>query len=86
MKNPLSTLSKQELWRLFPIILSPHQIIWKEAYHEEESCLIRSLVLRILLGSIITEVQRFRTSSQSRRSISYSRSLKPVIRISYWKP
>lgn len=41
MKNPLSTLSKQELWRLFPIILTPHQIIWKEAYHEEESCLIQ---------------------------------------------
>lgn len=39
MKKSLSALTNQELWRLFPIILSSHQIIWKEAYHVEESSL-----------------------------------------------
>ena len=35
MTNPLKSLSLQELWELFPIVLSPHQPQWAELAHEE---------------------------------------------------
>ena len=35
MANPLKSLSLQELWELFPIVLSPHQPQWAEWAQEE---------------------------------------------------
>ena len=39
MGKKLSEMSLEELWRLFPIILTEHQACWKEWYFEEESLL-----------------------------------------------
>jgi len=36
MKRKLSEMSLEELWQLFPIILTEHQISWKDGYAEEE--------------------------------------------------
>ena len=35
MKKKLSEMSLEELWRLFPIVLSEPQTRWKEWYAEE---------------------------------------------------
>lgn len=35
MRKPLSEMSLEELWQLFPIILTEHQDCWKEWYAEE---------------------------------------------------
>ena len=35
MISPLKSLSLQELWELFPIVLSPHQPQWAEWAREE---------------------------------------------------
>ena len=39
MGKKLSEMSLEELWQLFPIILTEHQDHWKEWYSEEESLL-----------------------------------------------
>jgi len=39
MGKKLSEMSLEELWQLFPIILTEHQDHWKEWYFEEESLL-----------------------------------------------
>ena len=39
MKKKLSEMSLEELWQLFPIILTKHQEGWKEWYLEEERLL-----------------------------------------------
>ena len=39
MGKKLSEMSLEELWQLFPIILTKHQEDWKEWYLEEESLL-----------------------------------------------
>ena len=36
MGKKLSEMSLEELWQLFPIILSKHQDHWKEWYFEEQ--------------------------------------------------
>ncbi|GJH41574.1 hypothetical protein RCZ04_21240 [Capnocytophaga sp. HP1101] len=38
-ENPLLKMSLQELWQLFPIVLTEHNPLWKEWY-EEESCFL----------------------------------------------
>lgn len=40
MKKELSQMTNEELWQLFPIVLSHHQPMWKEAYRLEESRII----------------------------------------------
>lgn len=35
MKKPLEELTLEELWQLFPIILSEYQPVWVERYHTE---------------------------------------------------
>ena len=35
MTNPLKSMSLQELWELFPIVLLPHQPQWAEWAREE---------------------------------------------------
>lgn len=39
MGKKLSEMTLEELWRLFPIILTAHQGCWKEWYFEEEALL-----------------------------------------------
>ena len=39
MGKKLSEMSLEELWQLFPIILTEHQDYWKEWYFEEENLL-----------------------------------------------
>ena len=43
MKKNLSEMSLEELWQLFPIILTRHQACWKEWYIDEESRLKKVL-------------------------------------------
>lgn len=40
MTKKLSDMSLQELWELFPIVLTPHQSCWKSWYEEEEKNLM----------------------------------------------
>ena len=39
MSKKLTEMSLEELWQLFPIILTKHQDHWKEWYFEEENLL-----------------------------------------------
>ena len=48
MGKKLSEMSLEELWQLFPIILTKHQDHWKEWYFEEES----------LLKNILPQIER----------------------------
>ena len=48
MGKKLSEMSLEELWQLFPIILTAHQDCWKEWYFEEE----------ILLKKVLPQAQR----------------------------
>ena len=43
MGKKLSELTLEELWQLFPIILTEHKDYWKEWYKEEESLLKKML-------------------------------------------
>ena len=43
MGKKLSEMSLEELWQLFPIVLSKHQDCWKEWYSEEEFLLKNAL-------------------------------------------
>ena len=42
--RPLSELSLEELWELFPIRLERHQACWKEWYQKEEALLRQTLL------------------------------------------
>lgn len=48
MGKKLSELTLEELWQLFPIILTEHKDYWKEWYKEEESLLKKCYLPRIL--------------------------------------
>lgn len=50
MSTPLSQLSNEELWQLFPIILSDHQPDWKDFYLSEKK------VLQQLIGSDLVQI------------------------------
>ena len=39
MVKRLSEMTLEELWQLFPIILTEHQMCWKEWYRKEEALL-----------------------------------------------
>ena len=39
MGKSLSDMTLEELWRLFPIFLTPHQEVWKDWYQEEAATL-----------------------------------------------
>jgi GrpB-like predicted nucleotidyltransferase (UPF0157 family) len=43
MKKPLSEMTLEELWELFPIILKPHNAEYKEWYSTEKPELIKAL-------------------------------------------
>ncbi len=43
MRNKLSEMTLDELWQLFPIILTEHQNYWKDWYSEEEHLLKNTL-------------------------------------------
>ena len=43
MAKRLSDMTLEELWQLFPIILTAHQESWKEWYLEEETLLKKVL-------------------------------------------
>ncbi|MFA9466134.1 MAG: GrpB family protein [Velocimicrobium sp.] len=40
MSKPLSEMSLEELWQLFPIQLTQHQTYWKDWYETEKDCLL----------------------------------------------
>lgn len=40
--KPLSEMTREELWQLFPIILSEHDPNWKKYYREEQALLEKS--------------------------------------------
>ena len=44
MGKKLSEMSLEELWQLFPIILTRHQACWKKWYLEEETLLKKNLL------------------------------------------
>ena len=44
MGKKLSEMSLEELWQLFPIILTRHQDCWKKWYLEEEALLKKNLL------------------------------------------
>ncbi|MBQ7924267.1 MAG: GrpB family protein [Clostridia bacterium] len=44
MGRKLSEMTLEELWQLFPIILTEHQDCWKEWYLEEEALLKKALL------------------------------------------
>ena len=37
MRKSLSEMTLEELWALFPIILTPHQLVWRQWYQDEET-------------------------------------------------
>lgn len=39
MKKKLSEMTLEELWQLFPIVLTEHQACWEDWYAEEERLL-----------------------------------------------
>ena len=43
MKKKLSEMTTEELWQLFPIVLTAHQNCWKGWYFEEEAMLMEIL-------------------------------------------
>lgn len=43
MKKPLSEMSLDELWQLFPIYLTKHNPSWQDWYYEERNHIIRVL-------------------------------------------
>ena len=57
--KPLSEMSLEELWQLFPIILSAHNPDWKDFYRDEQALLLRhfgNIAVRIShIGSTAVE-------------------------------
>ncbi len=57
--KPLSDMTLEELWQLFPIILTEHDPVWKKYYEEEKALLEKSfgnLLVRIEhIGSTAVE-------------------------------
>ena len=51
MSKKLTEMSLEELWQLFPIILTEHQECWKEWYLEEETLLKKVLPNSFLIIS-----------------------------------
>ncbi|MBN1904114.1 MAG: GrpB family protein [Deltaproteobacteria bacterium] len=49
MPKDLDTLNREELGRLFPIILSEHRAEWKELFSEEKKGLIRLLTKEMVI-------------------------------------
>lgn len=45
MTRSLEEMTDEELWQLFPIMLSEHQPVWKERYVEEK------MVVEQVIGS-----------------------------------
>ena len=43
MKKQLSELSKEELWKLFPIILAEHSSQYKDWYHAEKQNIMTNI-------------------------------------------
>ena len=43
MNNPLQKMTNEELWALFPIILSEHRAEWTKFYEQEKDTIISAL-------------------------------------------
>lgn len=52
MSKELSEMSIEELWELFPIVLTEHQAFWKQWYLDEESTLKKILPSDIRINHI----------------------------------
>ena len=68
MSKKLTEMSLEELWQLFPIILTEHQECWKERYLEEET----------LLKKVLPKVQRISNIGSTAISSIWA---KPVVDI-----
>ena len=58
MKNPLSEMSLEELWQLFPIILKPHNPNYSGWYEEE-----KGNILHALKGFPVTRIEHIGSTS-----------------------
>lgn len=52
MGKKLSEMTLEELWQLFPIILTEHQLCWKEWYAEEAAALTKILPCGVRISHI----------------------------------
>jgi len=52
MNKPLSEMSMEELWQLFPIQLTEHQACWRDWYQTEKECLLNVLPQKINIHHI----------------------------------
>lgn len=43
MADDLAALTNEQLWRLFPIVLAPHDPAWAERYREERARILRAI-------------------------------------------
>ncbi|MBQ8873186.1 MAG: GrpB family protein, partial [Clostridia bacterium] len=68
MSKKLTEMSLEELWQLFPIILTEHQECWKKWYLEEET----------LLKKVLPKVQRISNIGSTAISSIWA---KPVVDI-----
>ena len=68
MTNRLSEMTLEELWQLFPVILTAHQECWKEWYLEEET----------MLKKVIPQIERI---SHIGSTAIFSIWAKPIIDI-----
>ncbi len=50
MKKPLNDLTNEELWNLFPIVLSKHNPKWKDRYFDEKKVLEHAVGLQNIAG------------------------------------
>lgn len=49
MSKPLSEMPNEELWRLFPIILSEHVPTWKENYSSEKTRIEQAVAIQYII-------------------------------------
>lgn len=52
MKKSLSEMTTEELWTLFPIILSKHDPVWREYFFEEMGLLSEILPHGVIIAHI----------------------------------
>ena len=52
MGKKLSEMTLEELWQLFPIFLTEHQVCWKDWYLEEQNTLLQTVPFPVCMHHI----------------------------------
>lgn len=52
MGKKLSEMTLEELWQLFPIFLTEHQVCWKDWYLEEQNALLQTIPFPVCMHHI----------------------------------